>query len=275
MGRKNWLIGGFVVIVAGTLLATGLLSVAQPKGTIAKIKERAELRVAAGVYPPFVIRKPDGSYEGIDIDLTRKMAGSLGAKISYVPQGWDTIVVGLTTGKYELIPALCKTAERAKVIDYSEPYFDLAGVYAVRKDNPKQPKTLADLNKPGMTIVVPTGAWGEKVAKKYTPNAKIKPIPGATDPDLLQEVLSGRADAYPADTPVQSALIKAQHGDQIIFIPDEAHAIEGTPVAYGLPKGDKEWQTYVNNFLAKEKKSGAMAALFKKWLLPGYIKPAS
>lgn len=273
MHRKSGLILGIVGIMTAALLAAGL-SLAQSKGVIARIKERGELRSAAGVYPPFVIRKPDGSYEGIDIDLTRKLAKSLGVKVSYVPQGWDTIVVGLTQGKYDLIPALCKTEERAKVIDYSIPYFDLAGVYAVRKDNPKNVKTLADLNKPDITIVVPTGAWGEKVAKKYTPNAKIKPIPGATDPDLLQEVLSGRADAYPADTPVQAALIRAQHGDQITFIPDEAHAVEGTPVAYGLPKGDKDWQAYVNKFLENEKRSGTMATLFGKWLLPEYIKPA-
>jgi ABC-type amino acid transport substrate-binding protein len=274
MGRKSWLIVSLALTLAAALGATGLTS-AQSKGTIAKIKERGELRVGAGVYPPFVIRKPDGSYQGIDIDLTHKLAESLGVKVAYSPQGWDTIVVGLASGKYELIMALCKTAERAKVIDYSEPYFDLAGVYAVRKDNPKKPQALADLNKPDVTIVTPTGAWGEKVAKKYTPNAKIKTIPGATDPDLLQEVLSGRADAYPADTPVQSALIRAQHGDLMVFIPDEAHAVEGTPVAYGLPKGDDEWRAYVNKFLENEKKNMAMAALFKKWLLPEYIKPAN
>jgi cyclohexadienyl dehydratase len=271
--RLGWLHHGMVALIGVALVAVNWASAASP-GAIEQIKKRGELRVGAGVYPPFVIRKPDGSYQGIDIDLTTKLAKGLGAKVTYVPQGWDTIVVGLQTGKYDMIPALCKTEARAKVIDYSQPYFDLAGVYVVRSDNPKHPKTLADLDNPNMTVVTATGSWGETVAKKYTPKATIKAIPGANDPDLLAEVLSGRADAYPADTPVQAALIKSQHAGEVMFIPDEDHAVEGTPVAYGLPKGDKEWADYVNKFLTDEKSSGDMKSLFKKWLLPEFINPA-
>lgn len=232
------------------------------------IKESGVLRIAGVVYEPLMIRKADGSFQGLDVDILNKFAEKLGVRAEVVDAGWDTAVAGVTTGKWDVVPAICITAKRIEVVDFTEPYIDLGGAFIVAADNPKNFQTVADLNKPDVVFADVAGGWGEDFARKAAPEAQHKLFPQATDADITQEVLSGRADAAVMNTPITTGLVKKQFGDRIRFIPgwDQPLDIDSCPVGYALPKGDVEMKALFDAELAALKEAGTFQAILDEWV---------
>ena len=133
-----------------------------------EVKNRGKLRVAGVVYRPLQMRKPSGEYYGADPDLLKQFADHLGVKLEIVSAEWATAVAGITTGKWDLVPALCVTPKRKEAIDFSETYLMLGGVLTALKGNDKI-NALADANRSEITIANVAGGWSEQIAKKAFP----------------------------------------------------------------------------------------------------------
>ena len=222
-----------------------------------EVKNRGKLRVAGVVYRPLQMRKPSGEYYGADPDLLKQFADHLGVKLEIVSAEWATAVAGITTGKWDLVPALCVTPKRKEAIDFSEEYLMLGGVLTVLKGNDKI-NALADANRSEITIANVAGGWSEQIAKKAFPLATHKDFGQATDDSLVMELLSKRADAAVFDTPVTISLLVEKHGEKFKFYPDKKTPMDviPCPVAYGLKKGDKKWEKAVSDFIRAKKSSG-------------------
>ena len=237
-----------------------------------EVKNRGKLRVAGVVYRPLQMRKPSGEYYGADPDLLKQFADHLGVKLEIVSAEWATAVAGITTGKWDLVPALCVTPKRKEAIDFSETYLMLGGVLTVLKGNYKI-NSLADANRSEITIANVAGGWSEQIAKKAFPLATHKDFGQATDDSLVMELLSKRADAAVFDTPVTISLLVEKHGEKFKFYPDKKTPMDviPCPVAYGLKKGDKKWEKAVSDFIRAKKSSGELEALFDKYMTAKFI----
>ena len=237
-----------------------------------EVKNRGKLRVAGVVYRPLQMRKPSGEYYGADPDLLKQFADHLGVKLEIVSAEWATAVAGITTGKWDLVPALCVTPKRKEAIDFSEAYLMLGGVLTVLKGNDKI-NALADANRSEITIANVAGGWSEQIAKKAFPFATHKDFGQATDDSLVMELLSKRADAAVFDTPVTISLLVEKHGEKFKFYPDKKTPMDviPCPVAYGLKKGDKKWEKAVSDFIRAKKSSGELEALFDKYMTAKFI----
>jgi ABC-type amino acid transport substrate-binding protein len=243
-------------------------------GLLAAIKQRGVLRVAGAVYPPFMIRRPDGTYEGADPVILAEMAKSLGVKLEFIDAGWDTVVAGITTGKWDLVAGICNTPKRAQVVDFSEAYLTTGGVLAFKHGNPKI-TTVASANDPSVVFADVAGGWGEQVSKVAFPKATHKAFGQATDADMVQELLSGRADAAIFDTPVTTTLIIARVGpDALTFLPSATQPMPVQPcaVSYAFRKGDDGMKAFLNARFDAMRKSGELDALFKEWFVPDKIE---
>jgi cyclohexadienyl dehydratase len=54
------------------------------------VQKSGALRVCTpGDYKPFSLAKPDGTYEGLDIDLAHAMAKALGVEAMFVQTSWS------------------------------------------------------------------------------------------------------------------------------------------------------------------------------------------
>jgi ABC-type amino acid transport substrate-binding protein len=242
---------------------------------MADIQKRGELRVAGPVYVPFVIRKPDGSYQGIDVDILGMVAQKLGVKMTIIPAGWDAVVAGLQTNKWDVVPALCDTTTREQVIDFIKSTVQEKTLFYFLKDNAKMAnvKALADLNNPNIIIGSDVGSAGDELVKKIAPKAQIKEYTGTSDPDMLQNVLAGRIDTAGTDWPVTSAAIENQYPGKFTFIPkDFSNEPTTCPVAWGIPKGHPEFQQYLNDYLGQLLSSGQWDTIKAKWFGPDYLK---
>jgi polar amino acid transport system substrate-binding protein len=246
---------------------------AQASETLDRIKSSGELRVGTGIYPPYTIQQPDGSIIGLEAELFERLAKELGVKLRYIVVGWDIIAAGVGTGKYDMTTGLLVSEERAKVVDYATtPLYSVGQVWMVRSDNPKI-KSFVDLNSPDVTIIISTGGYEDAATQKMLPKAKLKRVPGASVAQEVAEVMAGRVDANPLETPLNTALYKEEYGDQVTFYPDIGHPAIEVPSAWTLKKGDKEFQTYLSDFLARLIADGTMDSLKKKYLQKQYIQP--
>jgi ABC-type amino acid transport substrate-binding protein len=264
--------GILALFVAGLALLVGQ-PVSAGDSLLDEVKERGTLRVAGVVYRPLIMRRPTGEYYGADPEILTQLAEELGVELEFVNAGWDTAVAGITTGKWDLVPALCVTPKRMEAIDFSETYLMLGGVLTVLKSNDKI-NSIEDADDPSITIANVAGGWGEQIAEKAFPNATHKGFGQATDDQMALELLSGRADATIFDTPVTVALLVDQHGEQFKFFPDMKTplGVLPCPVAYGVKKGDSAWEQAISDFIRRKKESGELGALFDKYMTAQFIK---
>ena len=73
-------------------------------------------------FPPNSARGASGDWEGFDIDIGNKIAEALGVKVEWVPTETPQRVPFLVADKIDIsLGALTRSAERAKLIEYTVP----------------------------------------------------------------------------------------------------------------------------------------------------------
>ena len=84
-----------------------------------------ELVVAIKEAPPFVMKRDDGSYHGIGIELWRRVAGRLQLRYRFLDEpDAAALIKGLADGTYDAsFGALTVTADRAQLVDFTQPFF--------------------------------------------------------------------------------------------------------------------------------------------------------
>ena len=84
-----------------------------------------ELVVAIKEAPPFVMRREDGSYHGIGIELWQHIAGRLQLRYHFLNEpDAAALVKGIASGTFDAsFGALPVTAERARLVDFTQPFF--------------------------------------------------------------------------------------------------------------------------------------------------------
>src|SRR4051812_34981947 len=74
-------------------------------------------------YPPFEMVDQQGQPTGISVELARELGKALHREIRIENIPFDGLIPALQTAKIDLIiSSLTETAERARAIDFSEPY---------------------------------------------------------------------------------------------------------------------------------------------------------
>lgn len=158
-----------------------------------EIKSSGVIRV--GVFtdqPPFGSYK-DGQFEGFEIDFANRIArdifGDNGGKVEFVPTKASQRIDFLQSNKVDLIIAtLTITDDRAKMVDFSMPYFAVNIGVLTRKDDNIQ--KISDLR--GKTIIAESGSTGEIYAKKNGYNIVNCP----TSNECYRMLKDNKGDAY-------------------------------------------------------------------------------
>ncbi len=110
--------------------------------------EQLKLRIASeGTNPPFSTIDSNGKLEGFDIDIANALCAKMGAECEIGAQDWDGIIPALLAHKYDAIVAsLNVTADRAKVVAFTKPYYHSPSAFVVKKGTDVKdlsPKALA------------------------------------------------------------------------------------------------------------------------------------
>ena len=183
----------------------------------AAVKSKGTLTVAAdATYAPNEFIGPDGKkVVGMDADLAKAIAASLGLKAKVVNATFDAIIPGLAAHKYDLgMSSFTDTKEREKTVDFVT-YFSAGTSFFVKSDGPTI-TTLADLCghkvsvEKGTTQADDSTAQKKKCAKAGKPAVTVLVFPDQNGANLA--LSSGRADVGMADSPVAAYQVKQSDG---------------------------------------------------------------
>lgn len=248
-----------------TLFCLLPLSMAQA-GHLEDIAARGTIRVGTtGDYIPMSYRNPQtGEYEGIDAELTKIIADSLGVQIEYVPTSWPALTQDTLAGKFDI--ALCGISRnfvRARTMAMSDAYGE--GVFGktilCRKKDAKRFTSLAAINQPGVRIMINPGGTNEKFARANLTQAQL--IVNPDNAGIPQQIAEGNADIMITETVEAARYVEkdSRLAAPLIHEPFTRHSC-----GILMQKGDQEFLNYINFVLAELKMDGTMAKLEAKYL---------
>lgn len=241
-----------LVLVLLTCLIT--LSFAQ---SLTVIKRRGKLLVGTEpTFPPFEFVDEKNQVVGFDIDIANELAKRLGVKLEIVNLPFDSLIPALQQGKIDIIIAgMTITEERAKVVDFSKPYFEANQAIVVRKDGKFEPKKIEELV--GKKVAVQLGTTGDLVISEYK---GVTVVRFQKFTDAFLELQNGRVDAVLLDEAPAKAYVKK-------FPKFLISAVVDTGETYGIAvrKGNKELLNFVNQTLDILKSTGTYNKLLQKW----------
>ena len=255
----------FLIVFALLLfLPTGKLEA----GHLEDIVARGTIRIGTtGDYIPMSYLNPaTGEYEGIDAELSKIIADSLGVAIEYVPTTWPTLSADMQAGKFDI--ALCgisRNFARAKTMAMSDAYGE--GIFGktilCRKSDAKKFKSVADLNRPEVRIMINPGGTNEKFAHANLPKATL--IVHEENADIPIQIAEGNADIMITETVEAVSWVKREPR---LAAPLVDKPFEGTRHSCGIlmEKGDQEFLNYINFVLAELRMDGRLEKLEVKYL---------
>jgi polar amino acid transport system substrate-binding protein len=242
-----------VVLIIGMVIVV-TLSFAQ---SLIEIKKRGKLIVGTEpTFPPFEFVDEKNQVVGFDMDIANELAKRLGVKLEIVNLPFDSLIPALLQGKIDLIIAgMTITEERAKVVDFSKPYFEANQAIVVRKDGKFEPKKLEELV--GKKVAVQLGTTGDLVVSEIN---GVQVVRFQKFTDAFLELQNGRVDAVVLDEAPAKAYVKKFPKFLISTVVDT-----GETYGIAVKKGNKELLNFVNQTLDILKSSGTYNKLIQKW----------
>jgi len=209
-------------------------------------------------FPPFEFKDPQtGKHTGFDVELWDAIAKEIGITYDLQPMDFNGIIPGLQSGQLDAgIAGMTIKPERAKVVDFSDPYYN-AGLLILVKATTKDITKVEDLA--GKVVATKLGTTSEDFLKK---NAKAKEVKLYPNNDaMFMELMMGGADAVMFDSPVIANYVREVGKDKVMVV---GPLYMGQSYGIGFPKGSK-LVGKVNGALKALKDKGAYRALYLKW----------
>lgn len=246
-------------LTAAVALVTALPAQAAP-GDLpplpADIKAQGQLRVGVRCdQPPYGYQDGSGAFAGVEIEMGKQIAEwAFGSKDKavFTCVTAENRVPQLIGKKVDLLIAtLGVSPERARVIDFTQPYRWGASDVVVRRDGGIN--KLADLN--GKTLVALKGSVQAKWFEDHMPDVKMLRLNTAAD--AMQTFRQGRADAYTHDA---ATLVVAAAQDPDAKLLGQYFQI--SDAAIGVRKNEAAWRDYLSAAIARMRYEGK----FVQWV---------
>jgi Na+/H+-dicarboxylate symporter/ABC-type amino acid transport substrate-binding protein len=199
---------------------------------------------------------------GYDIAMADKLASEMGVTLDLIPIDFTRWSEDLEARKYDIaMVAFSITPERILKVDFTTPHRHLPSVFVTkdyRKAEFASKETLARI--PHLRLAVLDGTKRREQAAKDFPFAQIVPIAKIDDffkakTDLADAwyTEAGKGYAYSLLYPVYDAV--------------QDTAGSSSVDAYPIPRGEPDWQAYLNSFLRLQRESGFENYNFEKYVL--------
>ena len=210
-------------------------------------------------YPPFEMTDKSGAPTGVSVDLAHELGKALGRKVIIQNTAFDGLIPALKTGKIDLIiSSMTANPERAKSIDFSDPYLVTGLCLLVGKGSPVN--SIGDLNQPGRVVAVKKGTTGHAYAGKQILRAKVLVLD--KEAAAVLEVVQGKADAFIYDQmSTYQNWQKNQATTRALLDPFQKESW-----AVGIRKGNDRLRAQVNEFLKDFRARGGFEKLGDKYL---------
>jgi polar amino acid transport system substrate-binding protein len=221
-----------------------------PTGLALRIAQQGEMVVANDAdYAPFSWLNDQHHMVGFDVDVAAATAGVLKLRLRQVQPGWDTIPLGLKTGRWDVcISSMTPTAGRKKALSFTRAYYWAPRQVLVLKGHPAIGNA-ADMM--GKTI----GCAAQTAAATYLGGlAGVRVRTYTSDLDGMPDLKSGRLDGLIMSMPVEMRLIAAGEPVQISGPPLWYEA-----AAFSVRQDEADWVAVLDWAVRTLRQDGTLA----------------
>lgn len=221
---------------------------------------------AEASYAPNEFIDEDGkTVIGLDVDLTNAIAQKLGLESETQNADFGTIILGVNSGKFDMgASSFTINSERIDQVNMVQ-YLNAGTSWAVASGNPKGVDL--DSNICGMTVAVQKDTVQvdqlTDLSQQCTDQgqAEITQVVELEQSKATADLMSGKADAMLADSPVTAYAIEQSDGalEAIGDIEDAA------PYGIVIAKDDTDMADLVSQALEQLKDDGTYDAILEKW----------
>lgn len=224
---------------------------------LSTVLERGTVRVGDCLsFAPFGFKDDSGEPDGYDVDIAKRLAEDLGVKLEVVDTTSANRIPNLQTDKVDVVFCnFTRNGERAREIDFTDPYVVASQALLVNKDSGIS--SAKDL--PGKTVATVKGSTNADVLKDL--GIDVKTDEYDTSQAAILAVKQGQADTMIEDSnflAYQAKLNPSLEVTSDALVPLEYNA-------FGVKQGDQVWVNYLNQFLFRLNASGENKRLYNEW----------
>lgn len=250
------------LLAAAAALLLPFCALAQDASRLDAVQKQGVLRVCTpGDYKPFSLAKGDGTFEGIDVDLAQSAAKALGVKVEFVKTAWPTLMKDFIEKCDVAVGGISVTLDRQKTAFFTAPYMVNGKAPITRCENVAKFQTVADIDKPNVTVIENPGGSNERFARANFKNAKIVIFQDNTA--IFDELLKGHADVMISESVEAIAQQKAHPG---LCAVNPEKPLQYGEMAWLLPRGDATFKAWMDQWLHLAQANGEYAQVVNHWL---------
>ncbi|MEH0834331.1 transporter substrate-binding domain-containing protein [Pectobacterium cacticida] len=266
--------------IAGTLATAFTASAEEKKWTTVRV-------ATEGAYYPYNFTKPDGTLDGMEIDLYKVLCHNMQVTCEIMVQPFTSTIPALNAGKFDaIISGMSATEKRRQVIDFSQPYTQAGQTFAVLKSSPlakdfpdagvrfsidpaNEASALAEIEKlkpllKGKTIGVQSASIASTFLDNYLKGVmKVREYKTMQEHDL--DLKAGRVDLVIASAPYLKSVAEKSGNEIVTPGPQFIGGILGSGSSVGLRKSDPELKAMFDKAIDQAKKDGTIRKLSEKW----------
>jgi len=230
------------------------------------ILDSGELRVGlSGNQPPLNMADKNGEIIGLEVDLMKALAQSMGLTTRFVVKPFAELIPAIERGEVDVvISGMTITPERNARVAFVGPYFISGKSVLTKSAEIASADSATLLNNADQRYAVLAGSTSEAFVEQALPKAVSVP---ATDYDTaVQMVLDDEVDAMIADFPIcqLSVMRHPEAGLSTLMTP---FTIE--PLGIALPADDPLLVNLIENYLNTLENTGLLVQFKAKWFSDG------
>ena len=236
---------------------------AQQTSRLDEIIKRGTLRVGmTGDYLPFTSFDGEtGKFRGFDVDMAEALGKALGVKIEYVKTAWPQMMKDFESDNFDIaMGGVSVTLDRQKKGFFSSPIMREGKTPIARCADRSKFETLAEIDRPGVRVIVNPGGTNERFARTHLQNAELKVYDDNVT--IFGEIAKGDADLMMTDASETRYQQKLHPGVLCAVHPDKPFDFAGK--AYWLQR-DEALKAFVDQWLHIAIENGSFKTIYAAW----------
>ena len=233
-------------------------------GKVAEIVARDTIIIGTtGDYRPLSFREPDGSCWGFCIEVAGEIAKRLGVHSRFVQTSWPTLSDDVLADpqRFDLaIGGITITDARRETMCMSEGYLANGKTILCRATEAGRYRSLADIDMPGVRVMVNPGGLNEQFARKHLTRATI--LVHQRNEDIPTLVAEGQADVMITEITEAPYYV---HTDNRLAAPLLNEPFTRGEIGVLMRRGQDDLLEMVNGVIRRMKSDGTLRRLHEKY----------
>ena len=234
------------------------------KPTIARIQERGTILIGTtGDYRPLSFRESDETYWGFGIEVAGVIAKRLDVGIEFVQTSWPTLSADVQAEPQTFdmaIGGITITDARRETMLMSDGYLANGKTILCRATEAERYKSLADIDKPEVRVMVNPGGLNEKFANANLTHATI--IVHQKNEEIPSMIAENEADIMITEITEAPYYIKE---DTRLAAPLLNEPFTHGEIGVLMRKGQDDLLQLVNDVISQMKSDGTLRLLYQKY----------